>query len=163
MTRRQVEKLLEQAKANGDGGDCGPTEVVVEVGGHPPDPLDPDEFDEDDEDGADTEAADGDRADTDRRPAGDERAASFESFTFDLDSGAVETPDPPEGDDLPACSEAGCPNPVMPGDGILSESDRCEKCLGMPRRDWRPVVRGNDDEDDGDREGGGGDDGGDHG
>ncbi|PSQ51997.1 hypothetical protein BRD20_09315 [Halobacteriales archaeon SW_8_65_20] len=120
-TKRELDKL--RRRRNGDGDD-GPPEVVVELAGVAP--RDP----EDDED--------------ERRPA-DDRAA-FESFTVDLASGAVETQETPDADALAECSTAGCPNPVMPPDAGISESDLCEKCAGMPSRDWRPVVSENEEE-----------------
>jgi hypothetical protein len=123
MTKRRVERLLEQAKQNGhravpgDGGD----EVTVELSGVPA--CGPDEDD-------------GRTPDRDDRPG-------FDAFTVDLDSGEVETPDRPDPDDLPECATPDCPNPSMPFEG----ESVCEKCADMPWRDWRPVVRENEEGD----------------
>jgi len=121
MTKRRVERLLEQAKENGHGDD-GLREVVVELAGVPGhDPVE-----------------DGD-------PPTEEDVTAVEWFTIDLETGETERPDRPDPDDLPECANPDCPNPAM-SDRILSECDKCEKCLGMPRRDWRPVVRENEED-----------------
>jgi len=122
-TKRELEKL--RRRRNGDGDD-GPREVAVELAGVPA------RSPEDDED-----------RDLDRNDL-----PAFEEFRATLDSGAVETPETPDSDDLPTCATNGCPNPVIPPDVGLSPSEKCEACLGMPRRDWRPIVRENDEEGD---------------
>lgn len=126
MTKRRVERLLEQAKKNGHREVSGGVDkVTVEIAGVPA--RGPDE--------------DPDDASLDR----DDRSG-FEMFTVDLNSGEVETPDRPVPDDLPECSTPDCQNPSMRFEG----ESVCEKCADMPRQDWRPVVRENERE--GDRE-----------
>jgi len=116
-TKRELEKL----RRGRDDEDDGPREVAVELAGVPA------RSPEDDED----RDLDGD-------------LPAFDAFSVDLDSGEVETPETPDSDDLPACATDGCPNPSMPFEG----ESVCEKCMDppMPRRDWRPVVRENDEE-----------------
>lgn len=124
MTRKTLSRTkreLESLRRATDPPDeDGPPTVRIELAGLPPDT--PRE--------ADAE-----------RPTRDD-VAGFEEFRVDLASGAVETPGLPSTDDLPGCASAGCPNPAMPS------ADVCEKCMGMPRRDWRSVVRENDRGDD---------------
>lgn len=116
-TKRELEKL--RRRRDGDGDDS-PPEVAVELGGVPA--RGPDE------------EADGE---LDRNgPPG------FEEFTVDLSTGEVETPETPDPDDLPECATPDCPNPSMPFEG----ESVCEKCADMPRRDWRPVVRENEED-----------------
>jgi hypothetical protein len=114
-TKRELEKL----RRGRDDADDGPREVAVELAGVPA------RSPEDDED------RDLERGDFPR----------FVAYTADLDSGTVETPDRPDPDDLPECATPDCPNPSMPFEG----ESVCEKCADMPRRDWRPVVRENEE------------------
>lgn len=125
MTKRRVERLLEQAKENGQGGtdEDDPEEVAVELAGVP---------------------ARGPEEDGPRPAAAGE---SFEAFRVDLNSGEVET-GPPDPGDLPDCATPGCPNPSLPVGG----ESVCEVCMDMPRRDWRPVVVENEEGDGGDHE-----------
>ena len=114
MTKRRVERLLEQAKENGHGDDGG-DEIAVELAGVPargPDEDDP-------------------------PPARDDRPA-FEAFRVNLETGEVETPETPDPDDLPECATCGL-NPAHP-----RLNGECEACAGMPSRDWRPVVHENE-------------------
>lgn len=117
MTKRRVERLLEQAKENGQGGTDAddPEEVAVELGGIP---------------------ARGPEKGGPRPTAAGE---AFEAFKLDPETGEVEagSPDP---HDLPDCATPGCPNPSMPFEG----ESVCEKCADMPARDWRPVVQKNE-------------------
>lgn len=120
MTKRRVERLLEQAKENnpggypGDGGD----EVAVELAGVPA--RGPDE------DGGPPTTDDGD---------------GFESFSVDLDSGEVETPGFPDPADCPECSTADCENPALPEEFGVSSLRKCGTCLGIPDRDVPPAFR----------------------
>jgi len=115
--KRELEKL--RRRRNGDGDD-GPREVVVELAGVP---------------GHDP-AEDGD-------PPEEKDVTAVEWFTVDLETGETTGPDRPDPDDLPECSTPECENPSMP----YEFESVCEKCAGMPERDWRPVVRENDEED----------------
>lgn len=125
MTRREVRRLLEQAKENEqDGTDEGdPDTVAVELGGVPA------------------------RGPEEGGPRPETEGASYEAFRVNLETGEVET-GPPDSDDLPDCATPGCPNPSMP----VGRESICEKCMGMPRRDWRSVIRENEEGDGGGHE-----------
>lgn len=117
MTKRRVERLLEQAKENGHGDD-GLREVTIEIAGVSARGPDDDPLTEEDVD-------------------------AFELFTVDLETGETERPDLPDPADCPECSTPECENPSMPYEFMSV----CEECAGMPRQDWRPVVRETDEED----------------
>jgi hypothetical protein len=121
MTRKtpsRTKRELDKLRRRRNGdGDDGPREVAVAVAGVPA--HDPAEADD---------------------PPTEEDIDVFEWCTVDLSTGEVERPERAD-DDLAGCSTDGCPNPVCP------RLDTCEKCAGMPERDWRPVIREYDEED----------------
>ena len=125
MTKRRVERLLEQAKENGEGGtdEDDPEEVAVELGGVPA--RGPDEGG-----GLRTDDADG-----------------FEAFRVDLETGEVETPGFPDPEDCPECSTPDCQNPALPGEFGVSSLAKCGTCLGIPDRDVPPAFRDDPPED----------------
>lgn len=121
MTRRETpsrtKRELRKLRRRRDTGDGDDEEITVELVGVAPveDPESPGDL------------------------PGDDRS-SYEAYRVDLGSGGVETVEGPDPDDLPECATADCQNPVIPPDVGLSESEECEKCSGMPQRDWREVV-----------------------
>lgn len=123
MTKRRVERLLEQAKENGHGDDGG-DEIAVELAGVPargPDEDDP-------------------------PPARDDCPA-FEAFRVNLETGEVKTPGFPDPEDCPECSTPDCQNPALPGEFGVSSLAKCGTCLGIPDRDVPPAFRDDSPED----------------
>lgn len=119
MTRREVRRLLEQAKENEqDGTDEGdPDTVAVELGGVPA------------------------RGPEEGGPRPGTEGASYEAFRVDLETGEVETPDL-DGGDPGICENEGCDLPAIPdfGDPGPSSLKICGRCSGLPRRDWPPRL-----------------------
>ena len=115
-TKRELEKIRRQRR-NGDEPGDGLDEIVVELTAVAPRGLDDD-------------------------PLTEEDVTTIEWLNVDLESGETTRPDRPAPDDLPECSTPDCENPSLPYE---FESD-CEKCAEMPRRDWRPCVRENEED-----------------